>query len=449
MVVSRRRLKRKAPLIICCLLLLTMLAGCYVVAKNKIFSSELDVSSIPDLVSDPLKNERLNVLLLGIDARQGETMARTDSIILASVDQKSKQMVLLSIPRDTRVNIPGYGYDKINSASVYGGPELTMKVASELLGISIKYYVLVNFNGFKDIVDALGGVTMDVEQDMRHWDDTDGGAYEINLKKGVQRLDGEKALQYVRYRNYAMGDIERTQHQQKFLVALAKEVLQPATIAKLPKLVPEINRYIKTNLSMGHLYTLASAARELEKGNIITQTLPGRPININGGSYWGVEPSEARQMLAKLFKGETVENVVLNTPLSTQYTGVGGGKASTQPKVETTTKSTTVDQSRQTSAPQIQQNQGGTGTAGNQKAGKLGQGTQNSSGSAGGTVIITPGDSGGAGTGSGTSSNKPGKSGSEVKTPSRTGTSSSPSGSSTEAGKETVNPVIPGTKVKT
>jgi len=445
---GRRRLKRKTPLIICCLLLLTMLAGCYVAAKNKIFPSVPGAGSTPDLVSDPLKNERLNVLLLGIDARQGETMARTDSIILASVDQKSKQVVLLSIPRDTRVNIPGYGYDKINSASVYGGPELSMKVASELLGIPIKYYVLVNFSGFKYIVDALGGVTMNVEQDMYHWDDTDGGAYEINLKKGVQRLDGEKALQYVRYRDYAMGDIERTQHQQKFLVALAKEVLQPGTIAKLPKLVPEINRYIKTNLSIGYLYTLASASRDLEKGNIITQTLPGRPVDINGGSYWGVDPSEARQMLARLFNGETVTNVVLSTPLSSQYTGAAGVKPATQPKTEAT-KSTTIDQSRQPSAAQAQQDQSGTGTAGNQKTGKAGQGTQSSSsGSAGGTVIITPGGSGSAGASSGTSTNKPGKSGGEAEVQSRTGTSSLPSGSSTDEGKETVNPAIPGTKVK-
>ena len=88
------------------------------------------------------KDERLNVLLLGIDARRGETMARTDTIILASVDLKSKQMSLLSIPRDTRVNIPKHGWDKINSAAVYGGPQLTMKVVSDLLGIPVKHMSL-------------------------------------------------------------------------------------------------------------------------------------------------------------------------------------------------------------------------------------------------------------------------------------------------------------------
>lgn len=309
---SRRKLKRKAPFIICCLVLLALLVSGCVLARNILFSTA-ESGEIP--IIEPTLNKRLNVLLLGIDARQGETMARADTMILASIDPKSKQMALLSIPRDTRVNIPGYGWDKINSTSVYGGPELSMTVASNLLGIPIKHYVLTNFSGFKDIVDALGGVTLEVDRDMYHWDNEDGGIYEINLKKGVQRLDGEKALQFVRYREYFMGDIDRTKQQQKFLVALVKEILQPGTIVKLPRLIPEINRYVTTNLNLSDLYTLASAARNLGSHNIVSQTLPGRPIDVNGGSYWGVDPAEARQMVAQLFNGEVPTNVVLTTPL--------------------------------------------------------------------------------------------------------------------------------------
>lgn len=311
--VKRRRLKRKAPFFICCLLLVALLAGGYELFKNDFNLPAIDSIAEPG----PVKLEqRLNVLLLGVDARDGETNTRTDTIILASVDPKSKQMSLLSIPRDTRVNIPGHGWDKINSASVYGGLDTTMEVVSDLLGIPVKYYVRADFSGFKNIVDELGGVTLDVEQNMYHYDPDDGGAYTIDLKKGVQRLDGDKALQYVRYRDYAMGDIDRTAHQQKFLVALAKEMLQPGTILKLPSLVPEVNKYVKTNLSLSNMMTLAQAGKKLEDGSIVTQTLPGRPININGGSYWGVDPDEARQMVANLFNGETVTNVVLSTPLS-------------------------------------------------------------------------------------------------------------------------------------
>jgi len=447
---TRRRLKRKTPFVIFCLLLLTVLTGCGILVKDLIIPLITPDESSNRTSAIPIKAERLNVLLLGIDARQGETMARSDTIILASVDQKSKQVALLSIPRDTRVSIPGYGMDKINSASVYGGPELSMKVVSELLGIQVKNYVLVNFSGFEDIVDALGGVTLDVEQNMYHWDED----YEINLKKGVQRLDGNKALQYVRYRDYPLGDIERTQHQQKFLVALGKEMLQPSTITKLPKLVTEINRYVKTNLSATELYTLVAASKNLEDGNFVTQTLPGRPVDINGGSYWGVDPVEARQMLAKLFKGETETNIVLTTPLSGQYAGSGESKSVTQKTDGTTTAAAQTDQQ---SGAQTQQGQNGTKSTakstGNKNTDKTGQSsTQSGSGSsAGSKVTITPGSSGtGAVPGSTAGTGK--TTDNETDTQSGTGTETSDKSDTTSGAaqfEEGVNPGIPGVKAKT
>lgn len=426
---TRLKLKRKTPFIICGIILLVLLAGGYVLAKNMFFPPANDGSG--PVTAD----QRLNVLLLGIDARQGETMARTDSIILASVDPKSKQMTLLSIPRDTRVNIPGHGWDKINSASVYGGPELSSKVVSDLIGIPIKYYTLTNFSGFKDIVDALGGVTLDVEQNMYHEGDEEyGGAYGINLKKGVQRLDGEKALQYVRYRDYAMGDIDRTKHQQKFLAALAKEMLQPSTIPKLPKLVSEISRYVKTNLSVSDMITMAAASKNMENGNIVAQTLPGRALDINGGSYWGVDPNEARQMVARLFNGETTTNVVLETPLSSQYTGPVGLKPAAQPKTDETPPAST----QPPAVTQIKPAQNGTKTPT-----KPVQGTQSGTSGSGATVIITPVGTG-SGTSSGTTTTKPPSSGSG--TQSGTGTSDK-TGTSGTGG---VNPSIPGaTKTST
>lgn len=310
---TKRRLRRRVPFIICSLLLIALLAAGYYEAR-KILSP--DGEGITVFPTPPGK--RTNVLLLGIDAREGETMARTDSIIMASIDPKTKQIALLSIPRDTRVKIPGHGWDKINSASVYGGPELTTRVVSDLLGISLKYYVMTNFSGFKDIVDTLGGVTIDVEQNMYHEDITDLDN-EINLRKGLQRLDGDKALQYVRYRDYVQGDIDRTKHQQVFLMALAKEMLQPSTIPKLPKLIPEINKCVKTNLGTGDMVKMASTLKSVEDYNMVAQTLPGRNITIGEGSYWGVDPSEARQMVAKLFDGEITTDIVLNTPLTGQY----------------------------------------------------------------------------------------------------------------------------------
>lgn len=324
-------------MIICGLLALILLAGGLVLAKDLFFPSYTATGGDSEPVEE---GQRLNVLLLGIDAREDEGMARSDSIILASVDPKSKQVSLLSIPRDTRVNIPGHGWDKINSATVYGGPELSTKVVSSLLGVSVKYYVLTDFSGFKDIVDALGGVALDVDQNMYYEDKTDV----INLTMGVQRLDGDKALQYVRYREYDLADIDRTKYQQKFLMALAKEILQPSSIPKLPRLIPEINRYVKTNLSLSDMLKMTTVAKSLESFNIVAQTLPGRPIELPDGDYWGVDPVEAEQAVAALFNGETVTNVVLQTPLTGQYAvPVENKKKSEEAAEDRTTAGTQAD----------------------------------------------------------------------------------------------------------
>jgi LCP family protein required for cell wall assembly len=140
--------------------------------------------TLEDPAGDSGWTGQLDLLLLGTDAREGEAAGRTDTIILASIDTEKGQVFLLSVPRDTRVNIPGYGWDKINSAFAYGGPEMTTRVVSSLLGVPLRYYVLVDFNGFKRVVDTLGGVTIDVEQDMYHEDPEDNRAYQIDLKKG-------------------------------------------------------------------------------------------------------------------------------------------------------------------------------------------------------------------------------------------------------------------------
>ena len=309
----KRRLKSKAPFIIIgAVLLIALLAG-GIYAAGKILYPVAE--GVPSAVTS---GKRINVLLMGIDAREGETMARSDSIIMASIDPKSKQISLLSIPRDTRVEIPGHGMDKINSASAYGWPELTMKVVSNLVGVPLKNYVMTNFSGFEDIVDVLGGVTLDVEQDMYHPDETDL-ANEIDLSKGLQRLDGKKAIQYVRYRGYVQGDIDRTKHQQIFLMALAKEILQPSTIPKLPKLIAEINKYVKTNMSTSEMVKTASTIKSIEEYKMVSQTLPGRNIQVGDGSYWGVDPTEAKQMVVKLFNGEVSAEIVLSTPLTGQY----------------------------------------------------------------------------------------------------------------------------------
>lgn len=256
--------------------------------------------------------ERLNILLLGVDARPGEKAARADSIILASIDQETRLISLLSIPRDTRVKIPGHGWQKINAATAFGGPELLREVVEDLVGIKIDHHVMTNFEGFKDIVDTLGGVTVDVDRDMYYNSDD----VRINLKKGIQKLDGEKALQYVRYRKYALGDIERTRHQLEFMKALVQEILQLKTLLKLPKLIPQMLQAVETDLGLKSILALIDVARDLDQDNIMTQTLPGRFASIDGISYWDVDPEEAQQVASLLLAGVVTPEVVTGPGLT-------------------------------------------------------------------------------------------------------------------------------------
>ena len=319
------------PVIICSVVFLLVLAGGGIYLKaGELFGGmgQVEIEGPDGEIIVLPKPERMNVLLLGDDARRGEGGARTDAVMLVSVDPKNKQVSIMSIPRDTRVNIPGHGRDKLNHASAYGGPELTASAVSQLLGIEIKDYVLINFAGFKSIVDILGGLEYDVERDMYHYDPTDSFAYNINLKKGPQLLDGDKALQYVRFRSYPTGDIARTEYQQRFMVALAKELLQPSSITKLPKLIPEINRHVKTNLSVNDMLKLAAAASYLEADKIVSVTLPGRNMSIGGVSYWGVEPAEAQQALASLLGGDVESMIVMKEPAASSGSSGSGGNNS-------------------------------------------------------------------------------------------------------------------------
>lgn len=256
--------------------------------------------------------DSITVLLLGTDSRPGETVGRTDSIIVAHVSTAENRLSLLSIPRDTRVNIPKHGMNKINAANVYGGPTLTARVVSDLIGMPVQYYALTNWEGFKDMVDTLGGITIDVEKRMSYYDRSDGPEYIIDLQPGVQRLDGRKALQYVRYRKDALGDISRTERQLKFLTALAHEIMQPGTIIKLPKLIPQVNNCLDTNLASRQLTALAWTAKKLDQLATITQTLPGCFSEQGGISYWTVDLRQAHQVARALFEDGQVTEVVQN-----------------------------------------------------------------------------------------------------------------------------------------
>lgn len=209
--------------------------------------------------------ERVNILLMGVDRRgmKNNGLPRSDSMMLVSVDPLTKRYDLFSILRDTYVDIPGNGSSRINSAIVDGGPELAMKTVSQFTGLPVDRYVITDFEGFKALIDAVGGVELDVEKNMYYHDPTDKGVYDINLKKGLQQLDGNKALQYVRFRHDATSDYTRTERQRKLLAAIANQMKNGTTLIQLPSILKEVTPYVQTNIGSMDMLKLSALGLSL------------------------------------------------------------------------------------------------------------------------------------------------------------------------------------------
>lgn len=289
----------------------------YLSSIEKLFPQDSFTNSSSELA---MKN-RFTVLLVGMDNRPGEVVSNTDTLIVASLDQKTKKMVLLSIPRDTQVFINNKK-EKVNAiARLRKGPISTQEYIQELIGTSIDGYVLTNFQGFKNIVDSLGGITVNVEKDM-YYDTGDEQDRFINLKKGSQRLNGTQALQYARFRNDELADISRASRQQEVIKAIVAEATTPRNIPKLPIIIPKVYQAIETNLNLGQIWSLSIAFKNKENYEVINQTLPGQFSDEEGISYWKVNPKEAKVILNQLFQGQTspiFENIQkVKTPIKSQ-----------------------------------------------------------------------------------------------------------------------------------
>lgn len=238
--------------------------------------------------------EKFNILILGVDGRQGVN-DRTDTIILASLDGETNEAQLLSIPRDTRVKIKG-AWDKINAAYAYGGLELTKETVTDFLGIQIDRYAIVDFSSLVSLVDEIGGIEVNVP--VRMYVPLEG----IDLKPGLQHLNGEQVLAYSRFRGTENGDIDRAKRQQEIIQLLAKEIISSENLTKLPALAEIVKENVQTDLTVKEMIALARIApKSLEKG-INTQVLPGKNKKIDGIWYW--EPDLAALDSLLLIPGE-------------------------------------------------------------------------------------------------------------------------------------------------
>jgi LCP family protein required for cell wall assembly len=226
----------------------------------------------------------------------------TDTMLLLRFDPETKKVVVLSIPRDTRTYIAEHGMTKINEANAYGGPALSAKSVSELLGgVGIDRYITINVQGVQALVDALGGVTVHVPRDMKYQDDSQ--RLYINLKAGRQQLNGDKVLQLLRFRYDENGDIGRIQRQQMVMRALMEQSLNPSTVSRFPSLLNVVQSHIDTNLTVEELVALMGFASQVNRSNTKMLMVPGEFSSPGEykASYWLPHPDRIKDIMAQHF----------------------------------------------------------------------------------------------------------------------------------------------------
>jgi LCP family protein required for cell wall assembly len=239
---------------------------------------------------------------LGYEVWENSFKGLTDTMLLVRFDPQNKKLSVLSIPRDTRTYVEGRGEVKINEANYYGGPASSAKSVSGLLGgVGIDRYVTVNIHGIKSLVDALGGITINVPKDMKYTDQTQH--LYIDLKAGTQRLNGEQIIQYLLYRHDDLGDIGRVQRQQTLMRAFVEQEVNVGLLSRLPKILSVVQSHIDTNLSIEELVALAGFATQTERSSVQMLMVPGKFSDNKDykASYWLPDYNAIETLVAEHF----------------------------------------------------------------------------------------------------------------------------------------------------
>ena len=257
----------------------------------------------------------VNILVMGVDLPDGGTSGgdlfanRSDTMLLTRINPDRGSVDLLSIPRDTQVDIPGEGIAKINHANFAGGPELVAQtIQTNLAPVPIDRYVRVSTEALRELVDLLGGVEVMVPQRMVYEDVTQG--LKIDLEVGWQTLNGDQAEQFARFRADGNGDIGRVQRQQILIKAIRERLTHPTVIPRLPQIARVMMRYVDTNLTLEEILALANVALEMQPDDLQMVMLPGRFSSPSEyiASYWIFDPVATQQVMNDFFQ---LDNVAL------------------------------------------------------------------------------------------------------------------------------------------
>ncbi|KXO16680.1 LCP family protein [Peptoniphilus sp. GNH] len=251
----------------------------------------------------------LQFLLLGVDSsdQNKNKSTRSDVMMLISISSENKKASIVSIPRDTRVKIQGKkNYQKINAAYAIGKEQLALKTVNTVFNLNLDKYLVVDYGIVKDVVNKLGGISIDVPVDMKYTDTWDDPPLEIDIKKGYQTLNGEDAIKFLRFRKgeggsgYKNQDLDRVNSQKMFIDAVLEKVTKPSGILKLPSLLRIYQERINTNITLNEMIGAFKLLKSNDGEKMEGHTLPGSPKYINRVSYFIYDEKESALLLRSL-----------------------------------------------------------------------------------------------------------------------------------------------------
>jgi polyisoprenyl-teichoic acid--peptidoglycan teichoic acid transferase len=257
----------------------------------------------PDLPAE-FGKDQIRVLVLGVDDNWTDndevftSDSRSDTNIAASIDLKTHQIGVVSIPRDLWVDIPKDGYGKLNEAIADGGPERTEATIEKNLGAPpFDYYMVLNINATKEVVDAIGGLDVDVEKDMDY--DDNWGHLHIHLKKGMHHLDGDQVVGYIRFRHDPEGDFGRMRRQRQVVNLLVARMKDPSIIAHIVPLIGIVRQNVRTNLSFDQMRDLAIGLKDVTPQMVHQAEVPANVGWTDGESVLFADQSQAQAIVHK------------------------------------------------------------------------------------------------------------------------------------------------------
>lgn len=281
--------------------------------EPQIITRVLDATWLPE--SKPARSgyrlsRPVNILIMGVDripqvaANSSKSFdGRSDTILLLHLDPRDKSISLLSVPRDTKVKIPGVAFSKVGEANARGGSALAARSISSMLNnVTIDRYVRISTDAFRELVDLLGQVEVFVPRAMSYTDSAQ--KLRINLVQGWQTLNGEQAEQFARFRNDGLGDVGRIGRQQSLIQAIRNRLVSPSVVVRLPEIIRLMQKYVDTNLKFEEILTLANFGLQLEPDNFKMVMLPGRSSSEEDDlrSYWIVDAIGRDRIMTQYFK---------------------------------------------------------------------------------------------------------------------------------------------------